>query len=70
MPAIERLLSRPANGPRVLIVAPTRELAAQISAEFESLARFTNLRVATVFGGVSVHGQRQGACSIVASLVR
>ena len=59
MPAIERLLSRPASGPRVLIVAPTRELAAQISAEFESLARFTNLRVATVFGGVSVHSQRK-----------
>lgn len=59
MPAIERLLLRPGDGPRVLIVAPTRELAAQISAEFESLARFTGLRVATVFGGVSVHGQRK-----------
>jgi ATP-dependent RNA helicase RhlE len=59
LPAIELLLSRPGDGPRVLIVAPTRELAAQISAEFESLARFTDLRVATVFGGVSVHGQRK-----------
>jgi ATP-dependent RNA helicase RhlE len=59
MPAIQRLLMRPGDGPRVLIVAPTRELAAQIGAEFESLARFTGLRVATVFGGVSVHGQRK-----------
>jgi ATP-dependent RNA helicase RhlE len=59
MPAIERLLLRRGDGPRVLIVAPTRELAAQISAEFESLARFTDLRVATVFGGVSLHGQRK-----------
>ncbi len=59
IPAIERLLQSSADGPRVLVVAPTRELAAQISAEFETLARFTGLRVATVFGGVSVHGQRK-----------
>ncbi len=59
LPAIERLLARPGSGPRVLIVAPTRELAAQIGSEIESLARFTNLRVATVFGGVSVFAQRK-----------
>ncbi len=59
IPAIARLLAEPKPGPRVLVVAPTRELAAQIGAEFETLARFTDLRVATVFGGVSVHGQRK-----------
>lgn len=59
IPAIHRLLQDRRDGPRVLVVAPTRELAAQISVEFESLARFTALRVATVFGGVSVNGQRR-----------
>ncbi len=59
IPAIERLLEGDKPGPRVLVVAPTRELAAQISAEFESLARFTHLRVATVFGGVPVNRQRK-----------
>jgi ATP-dependent RNA helicase RhlE len=59
IPAIERLLAGRRPGPRVLVVAPTRELAAQISAEVERLARFTDLRIATVFGGVSVHSQRR-----------
>ena len=59
MPAIERLLKGRKPGPRVLVVAPTRELAAQISAEIRTLARFTPIQVATVFGGVSVHSQRE-----------
>ncbi len=59
IPLIERLLTRPGAGVRVLVVAPTRELAAQISAEFQSLARFTDIGVATVFGGVPVGGQRR-----------
>jgi ATP-dependent RNA helicase RhlE len=59
LPVLDRLLAERKPGPRALILAPTRELAAQISAEIESLARFTRIRVATVFGGVSVHSQRQ-----------
>jgi ATP-dependent RNA helicase RhlE len=58
LPVLERMLQAPKPGPRALVVAPTRELAAQISAEIESLARFTRIRVATVFGGVSAHRQR------------
>jgi ATP-dependent RNA helicase RhlE len=41
-----------------LVLAPTRELAAQISAEIRSLARFTRIGVTTIFGGVSAHRQR------------
>ncbi len=59
LPVLERLLAERKPGPRVLIVAPTRELAAQISAEIETLGRFTRIRVATIFGGVSAHAQRQ-----------
>ena len=60
LPALERLLAAGSGpGPRVLVLAPTRELAAQISAETEALAKFTRIKVATVFGGVSVHGQRK-----------
>ncbi len=59
LPVIERLLARPAaGGPRVLILAPTRELASQIAAEIRTLARFTRVQVATVFGGVSAKPQR------------
>ena len=38
---------------RSLILVPTRELAAQIAASFATYGRFTGLRCAVVFGGVS-----------------
>jgi ATP-dependent RNA helicase RhlE len=38
--------------PRVLVLEPTRELAAQVETAFRDHARFTNLRVAVVYGGV------------------
>lgn len=59
LPILQRLVEAPAPGPRSLIVAPTRELAAQISTEIRALGRFTRIRVATVFGGVSAHKQRR-----------
>src|SRR5215472_984744 len=45
--------------PRVLILEPTRELAAQVETAFRDFARFTNLRVAVVFGGVGYGSQRE-----------
>jgi ATP-dependent RNA helicase RhlE len=59
LPILQRLLAGRKPGPRALVLAPTRELAAQISAEISTLARFTRIGVATVFGGVSVHRQRK-----------
>jgi ATP-dependent RNA helicase RhlE len=43
--------------PRVLVLAPTRELALQIAASFETYAKFLRVRVQTVFGGVKIGGQ-------------
>jgi len=45
-------LGEPAPGPRVLVLEPTRELAAQVETAFRALARFTNLRIGLVYGGV------------------
>ncbi len=58
LPILERLAAKPGDGPRVLIVAPTRELATQISAEIRTLAAFTRTTIATIFGGVSAQPQR------------
>lgn len=44
---------RKPNRPRGLILAPTRELATQIAAALEPLTMASNLRVTTIFGGVS-----------------
>ncbi|WP_293915034.1 DEAD/DEAH box helicase [Deinococcus sp.] len=57
LPLIERLLARPDNltrrGTRALVLAPTRELAAQIEEVAQSLIRETPLKVVSIFGGVS-----------------
>ena len=59
LPLLERLMSKRGRGrdPRVLIVAPTRELASQIRDEIDSLARFTRISTVVVFGGVSARSQ-------------
>jgi ATP-dependent RNA helicase RhlE len=58
LPVLERLMaSRRRGGPRVLIVAPTRELVSQINEEIKALAKFTRVKTVTVFGGVSAQPQ-------------
>ena len=58
LPLLERLQATPGHGPRILIIAPTRELASQIGAEIRTLAGFTSIKVATIFGGVPAQPQR------------
>jgi len=43
--------------PRALIIAPTRELVAQLQKEVEKLSMFTDLRSAAVFGGIGPRSQ-------------
>ena len=52
--AVARLTGRPARPkhPRVLVLTPTRELAAQVAAELQLLATPRNLRVDSFYGGV------------------
>ncbi len=59
LPILQRLLHGPRGRVRALIIAPTRELAEQIHVSIVALGRDTRLRSATVYGGVSVHGQIQ-----------
>ena len=42
----------PPRGARVLVLTPTRELAAQVSESFKAYGRYLNLSHALVFGGV------------------
>jgi len=44
--------------PRVLVLEPTRELAAQVETAFRDFARFTDIRALAVFGGVGYGHQR------------
>jgi len=60
---INRLLSTPpregrkASNPRALIIAPTRELVIQISDDARKLAKHTDLKLHTVYGGVDYEKQ-------------
>jgi ATP-dependent RNA helicase RhlB len=58
-----RMLRKPCPGrgpsPRALIVAPTRELVAQIDAEARRLGQFTNFSIAPVFGGMDYKKQKE-----------
>ncbi|QHL90569.1 DEAD/DEAH box helicase [Sphingomonas changnyeongensis] len=48
---------RPLQGCRMLVLSPTRELAAQIAESFRTYGRFLRLSVETVFGGVPIGRQ-------------
>jgi ATP-dependent RNA helicase RhlE len=63
LPIIERLVASRGQNPRALVIAPTRELALQIHAEIELLAKYTNIRAITVFGGVGAAPQVRALAS-------
>ncbi len=52
IPVIMKLVKAEGNDPRAIILAPTRELAIQVGEDLRDLTRFTNLRAATVYGGI------------------
>ena len=56
---------------RVLVLAPTRELASQIADDFRDCGRYTGLRACVIFGGVSQRRQEddlaRGADVLVAT---
>ena len=60
LPILHALLSKPRGTTRALILAPTRELAAQILANLEDLSVHTPVTGAAVFGGVG-HGPQEHA---------
>jgi ATP-dependent RNA helicase RhlE len=63
LPSIDRLTKsdkRPQPRTcRMLVLAPTRELASQIAESARAYSRFSHMSVATVFGGTSLHKNRQ-----------
>ncbi|MFH1148493.1 MAG: DEAD/DEAH box helicase [Pseudomonadota bacterium] len=59
LPILERLMKGPRGRIRALVIAPTRELADQISNAFADLGRHTHIRSITVYGGVGTNPQIQ-----------
>jgi ATP-dependent RNA helicase RhlE len=71
LPIINRLIDRPRRTTRALILAPTRELAAQILEDFNALSVHTPVTGAAVYGGVAMgpqeHAFRSGVDLIIAT---
>jgi ATP-dependent RNA helicase RhlE len=76
LPLLQRLAEeqpapRGPRPPRLLVLVPTRELAAQVGQSFDDLGRHAGLRTILVFGGVSPRPQvdalRQGVDIVVAT---
>ena len=71
LPILQRLRGKPRGTTRALIVAPTRELAAQIDEHRRALARYARIEGAAVFGGVPMGPQetafRRGVDVLVAT---
>jgi ATP-dependent RNA helicase RhlE len=79
LPIIHNLLTaplsasdgKPAHRVRVLVLTPTRELSAQVEASFRKYAKYTDLRVVPIFGGVGLEPQsrelRRGVDVVIAT---
>jgi ATP-dependent RNA helicase RhlE len=61
VPIVERLERDARRGPAALVLAPTRELAAQIVEHSQPLARARGLEIAAVYGGVGFEKQIRAA---------
>ena len=72
LPILQNLGAPQPGAPRVLVLTPTRELAAQVAASARDYGRFVNqLRTVVIFGGVSEKPQidalRRGCDIVVAT---
>jgi ATP-dependent RNA helicase RhlE len=71
LPILNRLIDKPRGTTRALVLAPTRELAAQILEDLNDLAVHTPLTGASIFGGVGMgpqeHAFRSGVDVLIAT---
>lgn len=57
LPLLHRLIQKKGREPRALVLAPTRELAEQVTAFTANIIQGTHLRVMAIYGGVSKQAQ-------------
>ena len=63
IPIVDRVDPDVERRPVALVLTPTRELAQQVSDEFEDIAEARRLRVMAVYGGTKVREQSKGVTS-------
>ena len=74
LPILNRLGPHQARGPRVLVLEPTRELAAQVDEAFREFGQFSDIHTTLIHGGVGFGKQRnalhKGSDIVVATVGR
>jgi len=60
LPLLQKLGKAEGRAPRVLVLTPTRELAAQVAQSAKDYGQHKNLRTLVIFGGVGEHPQIDG----------
>jgi ATP-dependent RNA helicase RhlE len=68
LPILQKLGAPPGRTPRVLVLTPTRELAAQIAESGRCYGKYLPFRTLVVFGGVNIKQQilnLRGGCDIL-----
>ena len=74
LPILNRLGPHQARGPRVLVLEPTRELAAQVDEAFREFGQFSDAHTTLIHGGVGFGKQRnalnKGSDIVVATVGR
>jgi len=59
LPILMKVKYHQQNGPRALIVAPTRELAIQITAHVEKFCKYLDIKYAAIYGGSGTKVQKE-----------
>jgi ATP-dependent RNA helicase RhlE len=71
LPILQKLHGRHARAPRVLVLTPTRELAAQVAQSAKDYGKYLRMTTVVVFGGVGINPQidalRRGCDILVAT---
>ncbi|NCT10543.1 MAG: DEAD/DEAH box helicase [Flavobacteriia bacterium] len=60
LPILRDLSFLKTQHPRILVLVPTRELVLQAVEDIQKLAKYLNIRVLGVYGGVNINTQKQG----------
>jgi ATP-dependent RNA helicase RhlE len=68
LPLLHELKYSESLDPRILVLVPTRELVVQVVEQIEAYAKYLNVRVLGVYGGMNINTQKKAlgeGCDIV-----
>lgn len=62
LPVLKQFEFNHSEYPKILILAPTRELAVQINEEIQKLCKFNSIRSIAIYGGTNINTQKKAIC--------